>query len=291
MLSVSVNNLPLYLLRSHAKYANIPPKLKPQISLTFLGTSTSTGVPVIGCQCAVCTSDDPKLNRTRSSIHLQTPDCSVLVDSGPDLREQALRENLRKVDAVLYTHAHLDHITGFDELRAFCWRREDPLPLYGSQACLDEIKRMFSWAFLPTNTYRGYIKPDPRPTDGPFQLGDLTVTPVPVIHGNQETQGYRFDYPGMPSIAYLPDVKTIPEKSRALLQNIPVLIIDSLHRREHATHMNFTEAQAAAKSLGAQQAYLTHLSHELDIHKAEQELPAHIQFAHDGLQLQFPIHA
>ena len=265
--------------------------MKSQISLTFLGTSTSTGVPVIGCQCAVCTSDDPRLTRTRSSIHIQTPEFSILVDSGPDLREQALREHLCKVDAVLYTHAHLDHITGFDDLRAFCWRRKDPLPLYGSQTCLDEIKRMFNWAFLPTNTYKGYIKPDPRPTHGAFQLGKLRVTPVPVIHGNQETQGYRFDYSGITSFAYIPDVKTIPEKSQALLTDIPILIIDSLHRREHATHMNFTEAQATAKSLRAGTTYLTHLSHELDIHEAETELPSNIHFAYDGLKLTFPIQA
>jgi len=263
--------------------------LKPEISITFLGTSTSTGVPVIGCRCAVCASDDPRLTRTRSSIHIQTPEFSVLVDSGPDLREQALRENLSQVDAVLYTHAHLDHITGFDELRAFCWHREAPLPLYGSSACLNEIKRMFSWAFLPTNIYRGYIKPDPIETTGPFQLGKMTVTPVPVHHGAVETQGYRIDFPGTPSIAYLPDVKTIPEDSQDLLNDIPILIIDSLHRREHATHMNFSEALAMATKLRAKQVYLTHLSHELDIHEAEQELPAHIQFAYDGLKLNFPL--
>ncbi len=265
--------------------------MKPETSLTFLGTSTSTGVPVIGCRCNVCCSDDPRLTRTRSSIHLQTPDFSVLVDTGPDLREQALRENLTQVDAVLYTHAHLDHITGFDELRAFCWHRDAPLPLYGSAACLAELKRMFNWAFLPTNVYRGYVKPDPIETAGPFQLGKLTVTPVPVIHGSIETQGYRFDYPGAPSIAYLPDVKTIPAQSQALLEDIPILIIDSLHRREHATHMNLTEALATSGQLRARQVYLTHLSHELDVTEAENELPDHIQFAYDGLKLNFPLDA
>ena len=262
--------------------------MKPEISLTFLGTSTSTGVPVIGCTCDVCTSDNPRHTRTRSSIHLRTPEFSILVDSGPDLREQALRENLTQVDAVLFTHAHLDHITGFDELRAFCWRRDEPLPMYGSAECLDEIKRIFNWAFLPTNTYKGYVKPDPRETSGAFQLGKLTVTPVPVIHGGLETQGYRFDYPGSPSIAYLPDVKAIPEESEKLLTDIPILIIDSLHHREHATHMNLTEALAAAKKLNIQKVYLTHLSHELDTAKAEPDLPDNASFAYDGLTLSFP---
>lgn len=263
--------------------------MKPETSLTFLGTSTSTGVPVIGCSCDVCNSDDPRLIRTRSSIHLQTPEFSVLVDSGPDLREQALREKLTQVDAVVYTHAHLDHITGFDELRAFCWHREDPLPLYGSPECLEEIKRIFGWAFLPSNTYRGYIKPDPIETNGPFTLGKLTITPVPVLHGHMHTQGYRFDYPGTPSIAYLPDVKSIPDESWPLVEHIPVLIIDSLHRREHATHMNLNEAIATGKELRAGKVYLTHLSHELDVREAMDELPDQFQFAHDGLKLQFPI--
>lgn len=261
--------------------------MKPDITLTFLGTSTSTGVPVIGCTCDVCTSGDPKLTRTRSSIHLQTPEYSVLVDTGPDLREQALRENLTQVDTVLYTHAHLDHITGFDELRAFCWRRDDPLPLYGSEECLGEIQRMFQWAFLPTNTYKGYVKPAPRITSGPFQLGLLTVTPVPVVHGNVATQGYRFDYPGCLSAAYLPDVKHIPESSRHLLEDIPILIVDALHHREHATHMNFSEALDTAEKLGAGDIYLTHLSHELHAHESEKDLPANAQFAYDGLKLHF----
>lgn len=266
-------------------------KLKPDLTLTFLGTSTSTGVPVIGCQCAVCTSDNPRLTRTRSSIHLQTPEYSILVDSGPDLREQALRENLTQVDAVFYTHAHLDHITGFDELRAFCWRRNNPLPLYGSKECLDELKRIFNWAFLPSNVYKGYIKPDPRETSGllqPIHLGKLTVTAIPVIHGNVATQGYRFDYPGVPSIAYLPDVKTIPDDSQVLLKDIPILIIDSLHHREHATHMNFSEALDTAKKLRAQEVFLTHLSHELNVLDTEKDLPSHAQFAYDGLKLSFP---
>lgn len=213
-----------------------------------------------------------------------------MVDSGPDLREQALREKLTRVDAVVYTHAHLDHITGFDELRAFCWHREAPLPLYGSPACLKEIKRIFDWAFLPTNTYRGYIKPAPIETTGPFALGKLTITPVPVLHGNMDTQGYRFDYPGTPSIAYLPDVKTIPDASWPLVEDIPVLVIDSLHHREHATHMNLGEAIATGQSLRAEKVYLTHLSHELDVREAVSELPGHFQFAHDGLKLHFPIH-
>lgn len=246
-------------------------------------------MPVIGCDCPICSSDNPHYTRTRSSIHLLTPEQSILVDSGPDLREQALRENIREIDAVLYTHAHLDHITGFDELRAFCWKREQPLPLYGSPDCLTEIQRVFQWAFLPTNTYKGYIKPLPIQTSGAWKIGELTITPIPVEHGSVETQGYRFDYPSIPSITYLPDVKTIPPESMQLLENTSVLIIDALHEREHPTHMNLTESLAAISSIGATRAYLTHLSHELDIPHVEKELPEHVSFAYDGLTLRFPL--
>ena len=261
--------------------------MKPEICLTFLGTSTSTGVPVIGCRCETCTSTDPKLKRSRSSIHLQTPESSILVDTGPDLREQALRENLTQVDSVLYTHSHLDHITGFDELRAFCWHRDHPLPIYGSPVCLDEIKRIFQWAFLPSNTYRGYVRPKAVETHGPFSIGKLVITPVAVEHGNVDTQGYRFDYPGVPSIAYLPDVKTIPDSSVPLLEGIGVLIIDALRERDHPTHMNLKEAISTAKALKAQNIYLTHISHELDVSLTLSELPKGFDFAYDGLKLNF----
>ena len=261
--------------------------MKPEICLTFLGTSTSTGVPVIGCRCATCTSSDPKLKRTRSSIHLQTPEHSILVDTGPDLREQALRENLTRVDSVLYTHAHLDHVTGFDELRAFCWHRDEPLPVYGSPACLGEIKRIYQWAFLPSNTYRGYVRPEAVETKSPFSMGELLITPVAVEHGNIDTQGYRFDYPGAPSIAYLPDVKAIPASSVPLLKGIDVLIIDALRERDHPTHMNIQEAISTANALKAGDIYLTHLSHELDVARTLGELPEHFHIAHDGLKLKF----
>jgi len=264
-------------------------KLESEICITFLGTGTSTGVPVIGCRCEVCTADDPLLQRTRSSLHLKTPEFSILVDSGPDLREQALRENIRKVDMVLYTHAHLDHITGFDELRAFCWHRDEPLPLYGSAKCLAEIKRIFNWAFLPSNTYRGYVKPKAMETRGSFSLGQLTVTPVPVIHGNIDTQGYRFDHPGTPSIVYLPDVKTIPEQSWYLVEGVGILIMDSLHQREHPTHMSLTEAIDTALRLDAESVYLTHLSHELDVREPSVNIPKRCHFAHDGLKISLPI--
>lgn len=256
------------------------------MTLTFLGSSTSVGIPVIGCTCPTCTSTDPKNTRLRSSIHIQTPTHSILVDSGPDLRQQALRHNLTTVDAVLYTHNHLDHVTGFDELRAFCWRRTEPLPLYGPQETIDSLKTMFAWAFAKTNTYKGYIQPDPIPISAPFKLGETTITPLPVQHGSVETIGYRFDTPNAQSIAYIPDAKSFPQTTLDLIQNIDILIIDALRPETHPTHLSITESVEIAKNLNAKQTYLTHISHETNYPQEQKNLPQNIQFAHDTLTIQ-----
>lgn len=250
------------------------------MKLTFLGTSTSVGVPVIGCSCPICTSDDPKMNRMRSSVHILTDTHSILVDAGPDLRQQALRHNLTKVDAVLYTHQHLDHTAGFDELRAFCWHREAPLPLYSTPSCLAELERVYDWAFSAGNTYKGYIQPESHPITETFQLGETSITPLPVIHGKVETIGYRFDHAGK-SIAYIPDVKTILPDTYPLLENLDHLIIDSLRTTPHPTHMSVDEACKEAKKIGAKQTWLTHLAHEIDFPAVEPTLPDNIKFAYD----------
>lgn len=253
--------------------------------LTFLGTGTSVGVPVIGCQCAVCTSDDPRNKRTRSSIHLRCEGVQLLVDSGPDLREQALRENLTELDAVLYTHGHVDHVVGFDELRAFCWRRDTPLPMHGNEATLDILKTMFGWAFSPDNVYRGYVKPDAIEIDGPFRYGRLQITPLPVVHGRVETNGFLFDHPDHPPIAYIPDVKEIPTATMDLIRHVDILIIDALRPSAHPTHLSVEEALSVIEHSGAQRAFLTHLGHENDHAALEAALPAHIRVAYDGLRI------
>ena len=140
--------------------------------ITFLGTGTSVGVPMIGCDCAVCTSDDPRDQRYRSSIFVQAPEASWIVDTGPELRLQCLRENISEIDAVIYTHAHMDHVVGFDDLRRFSAGADATIDLYGTEACLADLQRMFAWAFDGTNRYPGYIKPEPQVIDGPFELGD-----------------------------------------------------------------------------------------------------------------------
>jgi len=253
-------------------------------TLTFLGTGTSVGVPVIGCPCAICASPHPYNQRTRSSIHLRTPELSLLVDFGPDLRQQALREQLTVVDVVLVTHAHLDHIAGFDELRAFCWHRNAPLPMFAGPATMASLREMFPWAFL-AHQNQGYVQPDPHVVKGPFEFGDLRITPLPVEHAGIETLGFRFDLPGNQSLAYISDVKSIPATTLPLLADLDLLAIDALRPGRHDTHMSLDEALAAIATISPRETLLTHLSHELDA--TTLELPESVALAHDGLKLHF----
>lgn len=253
-------------------------------TLTFLGTGTSVGVPVIGCPCEICASGHPHNNRTRSSIHLRTPELSLLVDFGPDLRQQALRECLTVVDVVLLTHSHLDHIAGFDELRAFCWHRNAPLPIFAGPETMANLKRTFPWAFL-AHEHRGYVQPDPHTIKGPFEFGDLHIMPLPVEHAGIETLGFRFELPTGHSVAYISDVKSIPETTLPLLRDLDLLIIDALRPGRHNTHMSLGESLAAIDIIAPRETLLTHLSHELDA--TSQELPASVAMAHDQLKLHF----
>lgn len=254
-------------------------------SLTFLGTGTSVGVPVIGCDCAVCTSEDSRNQRLRSSVLIRAGEMAVLVDSGPDLRAQALREGIRAIDAVVYTHSHVDHVAGFDELRAFCWRKEGPLPLHATDECIETLKQMYGWAFSEKNVYQGYVKPDPRRIDGAFSYEGLKITPLPVEHGAVETIGFLFEPSGARSIAYLPDVKRIPSTTMARIRGVDVLVVDSLRPLPHPTHFSLSEALEAIRESGAGEAWLTHLGHENDHVSLEAELPLGVRVAWDGLRI------
>lgn len=254
-------------------------------TLTFLGTGTSTGVPVIGCDCETCRSTNPCNDRTRSSIVVKTPEAALLVDSGPDLRRQALRENLRTIDAVLYTHSHLDHVAGFDELRAFCWHREKPLPLHATAACMGTLKEMFGWAFSEQNVHRGYVKPCPRLINGPFSYGDLTITALPVEHASVETVGFLFEHPRCRSAAYFPDVKSFPEETLERIRGVDILIVDALRPHFHPTHFSNDEALEAIHAAQAKEAWLTHVGHDNEHSKLDAEVPEHIHVAYDGLTL------
>lgn len=243
------------------------------------------GVPVIGCGCDVCGSGDERNQRLRSSVVVRAGGVGLLVDSGPDLRQQALRAGLLELDGVLYTHSHLDHVAGFDELRAFCWRRSEPLPLHGTAECLATLKLMFGWAFAADNVHHGYVKPDARVVDGPFHYGELRITPLPVEHGGVATIGYKFEHPGGRSLAYVPDVKRIPPATMRLLQGVAVLVLDSLRPMPHPTHFSLAEALSAAAEIGAGETWLTHLGHENDHAELSAALPDGVRVAWDGLKL------
>ncbi len=256
------------------------------MKILFLGSGTSTGVPVIGCECPVCRSENPRNKRLRSSILVRTEATTLLVDSCPDLRAQALRHGLTHIDAILYTHEHLDHTAGFDEMRAFCWRRTGGLPLYAGAGCLAHLRRMFGWAFSPENTYQGYIRPEAHDHGGkPFVVGDIVVTPVPVIHATVETFGYIFEHNGK-RFAYISDVKEMPAASRPLLQGVDALAMDGLRYRPHPTHITVDENIALMAELGVGRGYVTHCGHEVEYDALCNYLPPTMQPAYDGLEVE-----
>lgn len=253
------------------------------MTITFLGTGTSHGVPMIGCECATCRSTDPRDQRLRPSIHVAMPDgTSILVDAGPDLRQQALRRRLRRVDAILFTHGHADHILGLDETRRFTGVTGEPMPCYGDAATVIDIRRMFAYVFDPT-TPRGGGLPDLelREVDGPIRIGDLDVRPVPLMHGTRPILGFRVG-----AFAYLTDCNAIPEESWPLLRGLDVVVLDALRHRPHPTHFSLAEAVDAASRIGARQTYFTHMCHDLPHAETCASLPHGMALAYDGLTVQ-----
>jgi phosphoribosyl 1,2-cyclic phosphate phosphodiesterase len=255
-----------------------------RLTLTILGSGTSTGIPVIGCACAVCQSDDPRNQRTRCSALLNFRGHNILIDTATDLRQQLLREAVRHIDAVLYTHVHADHLHGIDDLRVFTRRNQPALPLYGSAATLEQIRHNFSYIFEPVSEPGFVPQLTTCPIETSFCLFGLTIIPVPLVHGSMEAYGYRVG-----NLAYLTDCNGIPESSLRLLAGIETLILDGLRLKPHRTHFNIRQAVAMAQKIGAGQTWLTHLSHEIDHPKHEKELPANIGLAFDGQQIQLDL--
>jgi phosphoribosyl 1,2-cyclic phosphate phosphodiesterase len=255
------------------------------VTVTFLGTGTSHGVPMIGCECATCTSTEPRDARLRTSIHVALTDgTSILVDAGPDLRQQALRAGLRRVDAILFTHGHADHILGIDETRRFTGVTGAAMPCYGDAATLADIRRMFAYVF-DANTPRGGGLPDLdlREVSGPIVIGRSEVIPVPLMHGRRPILGYRFG-----SFAYLTDCNAIPDESWPLLEGLDTVVLDALRHRPHPTHFSLSEAVATARQLGARQTWFTHMCHDLPHADTCAGLPAGMALAYDGLVLTTP---
>jgi phosphoribosyl 1,2-cyclic phosphate phosphodiesterase len=257
--------------------------------VTVLGSGTSQGVPMIGCTCPVCRSTDPRDKRTRSSIYVEAPSAKILIDTTPDMRQQALREGLDHLDAVILTHPHADHIMGFDDLRRFCDMQGGPLPLYGSAATLEQMERIFYYAFKPKKLVPGYVHVIPQVVEGPFELGGIQLTPLPVPHGAVSTLGFLFAQHGRKLLAYLSDCAEVPEAIRQLIADVEVLIIDGLRDAPHPTHLTVSGAIEIAQAVRAKRAFITHLTHERFHVERQRQLPAGIDVAYDGMKLEFDL--
>jgi phosphoribosyl 1,2-cyclic phosphate phosphodiesterase len=250
--------------------------------ITFLGTGTSHGVPMIGCECATCRSSDPRDSRLRPSILVNTPDADILIDAGPDLRAQALRHGLVHVDAILFTHGHADHILGMDDVRRFNAIRRRPMPCYGDGHTLDDIRRMFGYVFDPATPKGGGLpKLELFRIVGPFCVGRLEVSPVPLWHGRRAILGFRLG-----GFAYLTDCSRIPDESWALLHGLDVLVLDALRETPHPTHFSLSEAVDVATRIAASRTYFTHMCHDLPHATTCERLPDGITLAYDGLILE-----
>jgi len=260
-----------------------------KVTVTVLGSGTSQGVPMIGCRCTVCRSTDPRDKRTRSSIHLETPQAKILVDTTPDMRQQALREGLDHLDAVLFTHPHADHIMGFDDLRRFCEIQGGPLAIYGSAETLQQIERIFHYAFNPKTKVPGYVHVLPQIVTGLFRLGGLEITPLPVPHGAVSTLGFLFANGGRKLLAYFSDCATVPEPVQEMIAGVEVLIIDGLRDKPHPTHLTVGQAVEVAQAVGARKSYLTHQTHEKCHVDRQRDLPASIDVAFDGMKFEFEL--
>jgi phosphoribosyl 1,2-cyclic phosphate phosphodiesterase len=251
-----------------------------RLEITLLGTGTSTGVPVIGCRCSVCTSGDPRNRRLRPGARIEVGGRVILLDAPVDLRQQALRYGLERVDAVLFTHAHADHVFGLDELRIFNFRQGQAIPCYGSRETLSTLRRIYAYAFEEGQEGGGKPRLELMEITGPFDLEGLRVVPVPVLHGQMPVYGFRFG-----PFAYVTDVSFIPQESFELLAGVEVLVLGALRYRPHSTHFNIPEAVAAAQRIGARRTILTHIAHEVDHGAQEVPLPRGVELGVDGLDL------
>ena len=250
--------------------------------LLFLGTGTSVGVPVVGCRCQTCTSNDPRNNRTRTSVILGLPEGTLLIDTTPDLRTQLLRERIGSVDAVLYTHDHVDHVYGLDDIRPLCYRVRRPMRVFCEERVEKRICRAFDYAFETTPVLGGGLPKIAfeRITDQAFDLLGARVIPLRLGHGVFDVLGFRFG-----TLAYCTDTNRIPAETWPLLKGLDTLILDCLRPSPHPTHFSVSEAIAVASQVNARRTLLTHLSHEIDHTTISAALPAGVELAYDGLSV------
>jgi phosphoribosyl 1,2-cyclic phosphate phosphodiesterase len=251
------------------------------LKITVLGSGTSMGVPTIGCQCEVCTSDDPRDNRLRPSILVRYGGHNIVIDTTPDFRTQALRAKIMRLDAVLFTHEHADHIMGLDDVRPFNFRQKASIPIFGSAITLTAIRRSFQYIFNDGLSESSIPKLDAHTIDGSsFDLFGLEFRPLRLRHGRGEVYGYRFG-----SAAYLTDHSEIPPEAMRELRGLDVLFLDALRHKPHPTHSTVERSTAIAEELAARRTYFTHICHELPHARTEHGLPPHIRLAYDGLEL------
>lgn len=251
-------------------------------SLLILGSGTSTGVPMIGCRCPVCSSMDPRNQRSRCSALIRCGGTHILIDTATDLRFQALREGVEQIDAVLYTHTHADHVHGIDELRSFNLQGDQSIPLYGSPECVATLQQTFPYIFMSAD--HGGFRPRLRleTINGPFTIGGVPIIPLAIEHGTDQVLGYRLG-----DLAYLTDCNRVPAATCAALAGIRTLVIDALRFSPHPTHFTIPEAIAFARGLGVERTVLTHLTHDVDARQHGDSLPAGIELAYDGQVIPF----
>jgi phosphoribosyl 1,2-cyclic phosphate phosphodiesterase len=253
----------------------------PPLKITVLGSGTSVGVPTIGCHCAVCTSSDPRDNRLRPSILIAYEGRNILIDTTPDFRTQALRAGIGHLDAVVYTHAHADHLMGLDDIRPFNFRQSGDIPIYAAPDTMAAIRRSFPYIFDSLERKTNVPHIDARVLDGsPFDLFGLEFLPIPILHGPWTIYGFRFG-----KAAYLTDHSEIPDSSMDLLRSLDVIFLDALRYKPHPTHSTVERSVKTAEKLGVRRAFFTHICHDLGHERAESMLPPHIRLAYDGLEV------
>jgi phosphoribosyl 1,2-cyclic phosphate phosphodiesterase len=252
------------------------------LTITFLGTGTSQGVPVIACECEVCRSLDFRDKRLRTSIHLEIEGQSLVVDTGPDFRAQMLRENILHIDAVIFTHAHRDHTAGLDDVRAFNFRQQMDMPVYGSEATLQQLQGDFSYAFQK-NAYPGIPRLQLNEiNDQPFNINGVSILPLPVMHLKMPVLGFRFE-----NFSYITDANFISGETLERLHGTEVLVLNALQRDWHISHFNLEEALSIVELIKPRKTYFTHISHRLGLHReVSMELPENVWLAYDGLRIQ-----
>jgi phosphoribosyl 1,2-cyclic phosphate phosphodiesterase len=251
------------------------------LRVTFLGTGTSQGVPVIGCTCEVCTSLDYRDKRLRTSIFIEAGDQAFVVDTGPDFRQQMLRENVRRVDAVLFTHAHRDHTAGLDDVRAYNFMQQMDMPIFGTRPVLDQLRNEYAYAFAAE-----YYPGIPRLTlneinEGPFAINGVAITPLPVLHLKLPVMGFRIG-----DFSYITDANYIPSETFERLEGTRILVLNALQREKHISHFNLDEALEVVARVKPAKAFFTHISHKLGLHfDVSEKLPENVSLAYDGLQI------